>query len=165
VCALGFAAAVVTITVRARQPSGSYDGLLKLFAEFVNFERPALKNGAPDYSAAAVAARRVTLKTFQSRLAATDTKGWPIEQQVDHAMLGAMINGLDFDHARAALRARPGVAVRAGEPVRHQAGQGVSGRNDRPRVSERAVAIKTTYFPRSFATGPSTPFGSCRSAS
>jgi hypothetical protein len=97
VIALGVAAAILIITVHARQPPGSYDGLLKLFAEFVAFERPALENGAPDYGAAAVAARRVTLKTFQSRLASTSTNGWPIEQQIDHALVGAMMNGLDFD--------------------------------------------------------------------
>ena len=54
-------------------------------------------NGAPDYTAATIAARSVTLKTFQSRLAAIDPDGWPVEQQVDHALVGAMMNGLDFD--------------------------------------------------------------------
>jgi hypothetical protein len=95
--ALAVAAAMLTIAVDARQAPGSYDGLLKLFADFVAFERPALKNGAPDYTASAVAARRVTLKSFQSRLASIDPKPWPIARQVDHALVGAMMNGLDFD--------------------------------------------------------------------
>src|SRR5688572_19772813 len=97
VSALALTAAILTITVHGRQPAGPYDGLLKLFADFVAFERPALKNGAPDYGAAAVAARRVTLKNFQSRLASIDPKPWPIDQQVDHALVRAMMNGLDFD--------------------------------------------------------------------
>ena len=97
VSALALAAAILTITVHARQQPTSYEGLLKLFADFVAFERPVLKNGAPDYGAAAVAARRTTLKTFQSRLASIDTQGWPVEQQVDHALVRAMMNGLDFD--------------------------------------------------------------------
>jgi hypothetical protein len=75
----------------------AYRDLVKLFTDFVVFERPASKNGAPNYTAAAIAARRVTLKTFQSRLAAIDPAGWPIEQQVDHALAGALMAGLDFD--------------------------------------------------------------------
>ena len=70
---------------------------MKLFEEFVAFERPPLKDGAPDYTAATIATRQATLKTFQSRLAAIDPTAWPVEQQVDHALVGAEMNGLDFD--------------------------------------------------------------------
>lgn len=89
--------AALTIGLHGRQTARTYQDLLKLFDAFVTFERPQTKSGAPDYSAASIAARRVTLKTFQSRLAAIDPKGWPVEQQVDHALVGAMMNGLDFD--------------------------------------------------------------------
>ena len=89
--------AAATVALHAGQAPPSYERLLALFADFTAFERPALKNGAPDYSAAAVAARRTTLKTFQARLAAIEPKGWPVEQQVDHALVGALMNGLDFD--------------------------------------------------------------------
>ena len=76
---------------------GAYQDLVALFDEFLAFERPTLKDGAPDYTAAALAAKQAKLKTFQSRLAALDSKGWPIEQQVDHALVRATMNGLDFD--------------------------------------------------------------------
>ena len=95
-CSIALAAAVLITSVHGRQGS-SYGALVQLFSDFTAFERPPLKNGAPDYSAAAAAARRGTLKTFQSRLAAIDPKGWPVEHQVDHALVGAMMNGLDFD--------------------------------------------------------------------
>ena len=39
-----------------------------------------------------------------------------------------------LDHARAALRARPGLAARTGERDRHEAGQGVPGRVDAARL-------------------------------
>ena len=94
---LGAGIAMLMVAVDARQASGSYDALVKLFADFVAFERPAARNGAPDYTAPAIAARRATLTTFQSRLAGIDTQGWPIEQQVDHALVKATMNGLDFD--------------------------------------------------------------------
>ena len=89
--------AACTLPVAAAPQRGTYQDLVALFDEFLTFERPPLKDGAPDYTAAAVAARQAKLKTFQSRLTALDPKGWPIEQQVDHALVRATMNGLDFD--------------------------------------------------------------------
>jgi hypothetical protein len=77
--------------------SGSYDNLLALFSDWRAFERPPLLEGAPDYTAAALARKATELKTYQARLAAIDPKSWPVEQQVDHALVRAEMNGLDFD--------------------------------------------------------------------
>ena len=88
----------IALVVAGAQPGrGTYQDLVGLFDEFLAFERPPLKDGAPDYTAAAVTARQAKLKTFQSRLSALDPKGWTIEQQVDHALVRATMNGLDFD--------------------------------------------------------------------
>ena len=54
-CASVFLCVSACLLVSAQ--SQGYDDLLRLFAEFQTFERPALKNGAPDYSVAAVAER------------------------------------------------------------------------------------------------------------
>ena len=89
--------AACTLPLAAAPQRGTYQDLVALFDEFLVFERPPLKEGAPDYTAAAVAARQAKLKTFQSRLTALDPKDWPIEQQVDHALVRATMNGLDFD--------------------------------------------------------------------
>jgi hypothetical protein len=75
----------------------TYQDLVSLFDEFLAFERPPLKDGAPDYTAATLARKRTQLKTFQSRLAAIDPGAWPIDQQVDHALVRAVMNGLEFD--------------------------------------------------------------------
>jgi len=92
-CALGAQA-----LVSAAQPKGgTYQDLLRLFDDFVAFERPALKDGAPDYTAATLARKQAGLKTLQSRLEAIDASQWPVDQQVDHALVGAMMNGLDFN--------------------------------------------------------------------
>ena len=89
---------IIAFGVAAAQPGrGTYQELVALFDEFLAFERPPMKDGAPDYTAAAVTARQVKLKTFQSRLSALDPKGWTIEQQVDHALVRATMNGMDFD--------------------------------------------------------------------
>jgi hypothetical protein len=74
-----------------------YDALLALFAEFTTFEKPALSQGAPDYTAPTLARKQAALGSFQSRLAAIKTDGWPVDRQVDHALMGAMLNGLDFE--------------------------------------------------------------------
>ena len=87
----------LTLSVHANQTPRGYQDLLALFAEFAAFEKPAMREGAPDYTSQATARRGATLKTFQSRLAAIDPARWPVEQQVDHALVGAIMHGLDFD--------------------------------------------------------------------
>lgn len=99
-CAGAFTAAaiaVLAISLHGAQTVRTHQDLVKLFTDFAAFERPGQKNGAPDYTAAAVAARQVRLKSFRSRLASLDPSGWPLEHQVDHALVRALMNGLDFD--------------------------------------------------------------------
>jgi hypothetical protein len=79
-----------------RPPAASYQDLLTLFGEWSAFERPPLLEGAPDYTAASMTRRHATLKTFQSRLSAIDSKAWPVEQRVDYELVRAQMNGLDF---------------------------------------------------------------------
>ncbi|HEX6324081.1 MAG TPA: DUF885 family protein [Vicinamibacterales bacterium] len=81
--------------LQAQQPS--YRDLVRLFEDFAAFERPAMRNGAPDYTAATLKAKHAKLGEFQSRLTAIDRSRWPIPQQVDHALVGAMMNGFDFE--------------------------------------------------------------------
>ena len=92
-----FLMVIAGVVAAGQSPDAGYQALVKLFGDFVVFERPPLKNGAPDYSAATVAARRVRLKEFQTRLAALDASRWPVAQQVDHALVKAVMNGLDFN--------------------------------------------------------------------
>ena len=81
----------------AEQKRATYGDLVALFEEFVAFERPPVKDGVPDYTAAALEIRRGRLKTFQSRLAAIDAEAWPVDHRVDHAVVRALMNGLEFD--------------------------------------------------------------------
>jgi uncharacterized protein (DUF885 family) len=73
-----------------------YQDLAALFAAWREFERPALRDGAPDYTPAAMAKQAEALNTWQARLAAIDPSGWPVEQQVDYHLVRAEMNGLDF---------------------------------------------------------------------
>jgi hypothetical protein len=73
-----------------------YDRLVELFEEWRAFERPPLKEGAPDYTAETFVRRHAELGDYRRRLAAIDTKNWPVEARIDHRLLGAEMNGFDF---------------------------------------------------------------------
>src|SRR6185436_7880517 len=88
-------------TAMAQQKKSSFADLTKLFSEWRAFQKPKLaklNGGVPDYSAPAMSAQHRELAAYQRRLAAIDTNGWPISQQVDWHVVRAEMNGLDFDH-------------------------------------------------------------------
>ena len=76
---------------------GTYADLLVLSQEWRAFERPALRDGAPDYTTEAVSRRHEELKSYQARLAALDADAWPVEQRIDYDLVRAQMNGLEFD--------------------------------------------------------------------
>jgi hypothetical protein len=78
--------------------STRYEDLTTLFGEWRGFQQPKRVDGAPDYSAAAMAAQARDLSGFANRLTAIDPTNWPIPQQVDYYVVRAEMNGLDFDH-------------------------------------------------------------------
>ncbi|MDQ3171670.1 MAG: DUF885 domain-containing protein [Acidobacteriota bacterium] len=92
------ALAVLTIgAAPAAREQSRYQDLVRLFEDFAAFERPALKDGAPDYTAATLRRKQEGIGGFNARLAAIDPEGWPVAEQVDHALVGALIDGLDFE--------------------------------------------------------------------
>jgi Bacterial protein of unknown function (DUF885) len=56
-----------------------------------------MRDGAPDYTAETLARKHAQLENFQARLAALDSRSWPVAQQVDYHVLRAEMNGLDFN--------------------------------------------------------------------
>lgn len=52
-------------------------------------ERPA--GWLPDWSAAAMAARRATLEQFERRYRAMSAEGWPVARQVDYRLVGSAL--------------------------------------------------------------------------
>lgn len=83
-------------TTGAQSSPASYQGLTRLFEEWRAFERPAQRNGAPDYTVAAMAQKHAELRNWIARLSAIDTTGWTTEQQIDWHLVRAEMNGLDF---------------------------------------------------------------------
>ena len=78
--------------------ASSYDNLVALFEAWRAFHAPEMTSGVPDYTAAAMAAQHEELADWQNRLAALDTTGWPVAQQIDWYLVWAEMNGLDFAH-------------------------------------------------------------------
>jgi hypothetical protein len=83
---------------RGRGNMLQYDELVALFHDWRTFEQPRMVAGVPDYSVAAMSAQHASLAAYQRRLAAIDTSGWSIAQQVDYHIVRAEMNGLDFNH-------------------------------------------------------------------
>jgi len=92
--------AVVAAPVHGQTPPvpAGYDALVALYREFRAFVPPAMVDGVPDYSPAAVAQQYEGLQRFQARLAAIDDNGWLIAQRVDYMLVRAEMNGMEFQY-------------------------------------------------------------------
>jgi hypothetical protein len=73
-----------------------YQALIELFREWRVFERPPLRDGAPDYTDATFDRRHRELAALRARLRGIDPAKWPVAQQVDYRLVLAEMNGLDF---------------------------------------------------------------------
>ncbi len=73
------------------------ESLVSLFNDWRAFERPQMQAGVPDYRAAAMAKKHSQLKSFQDRLAALEVSALPVNQQIDHHLVRAEMNGMDFN--------------------------------------------------------------------
>jgi hypothetical protein len=95
------AAAALAAPARSAETgdTAGYGTLVQLFQDWRAFERPPMRAGAPDYTAATFARRLQELAAYRQRLEAIDTAGWSVEGRVDQALVRAEMNGFDF-HAR-----------------------------------------------------------------
>lgn len=75
-----------------------YTELVDLFKEWRAFERPPVREGAPDYTAETFQQRWPNFQQLQAQLLAFDTSGWSIAQQADWHIIRAEMNGYDFNH-------------------------------------------------------------------
>ncbi|MFK7924924.1 MAG: hypothetical protein AB8H47_23400 [Bacteroidia bacterium] len=78
--------------------STDYQDLVALFQQWRAFERPALREGAPDYTQESFAKRWPDFLHLQASLEAIDTTAWPIADKVDWQIVWAEMNGYDFNH-------------------------------------------------------------------
>lgn len=85
-------------TSTATLTSNDYSDLVALFKEWRTFEKPALLDGAPDYTIESFEKRWPRFKELQSGIKAIDTTNWPVENKVDWMIVWAEMNGYDFNH-------------------------------------------------------------------
>ncbi len=87
------------VVTGTRESSGStHEELASFFREWREFQAPTWVDGVPDYSVEAMEAQHRELADWQARLAAFDTTGWSVTEQIDVHIIRAEMNGLDFDH-------------------------------------------------------------------
>lgn len=100
VLGLALLAPAATVTMAAPAlavaPDSGYRQLVELFSDWRAFNRPEMRGGVPDYSAAAMARKAAALPALRQRLKALDRTGWTVEQQGDYRLVEAEMNGLDF---------------------------------------------------------------------
>lgn len=93
--ALSLLAAAAPLAAQ-RPASRSYPDLLALFTAWRTFEEPPRVNGIPDYTPATNTRRLTELQALQTRLAALDTTGWSVSEQVDWHLVRAEMNGMQY---------------------------------------------------------------------
>jgi hypothetical protein len=86
------------LAISQENKSNNYSVLVSLFKEWRAFEKPSLRNGAPDYTVETFNKRLPVFKKLQQKLYAIDTSAWRIENKVDWMIVWAEMNGYDFNH-------------------------------------------------------------------
>lgn len=87
----------VTASLCVKAQDAGHQQLIALFEEWRTFEEPPrVDGGVPDYSPATNARRLEGLRQLQSRLQGLDPTGWSISQQVDHHLVRAEMNGMEY---------------------------------------------------------------------
>ncbi|MDW3646384.1 MAG: hypothetical protein R8P61_04965 [Bacteroidia bacterium] len=85
-------------TEKTYPKSEKYEELVQLFKDWREFEKPPMREGAPDYTAATFDKRWPEFKDLQAKHQAIDPSSWPVDQQVDWHIVRAEMNGYDFNH-------------------------------------------------------------------
>lgn len=93
---LGFLLAAM-IAMIAAPAMAAQDTLEGLFAEWRTFQKGEVRDGAPDFTAPALARQAAGLAQLRRRLDALPSKDWPVARKVDRELIRSEMNGLDFD--------------------------------------------------------------------
>ncbi len=75
----------------------THEALVQLFQEWREFERPPLREGAPDYTIEGFVAAEPAYDALRARLDRMDINEWPIPEQVDWHLVRAEMNGYEFN--------------------------------------------------------------------
>lgn len=84
-------------SIESTYSSNDYQDLVQLFKDWRAFEKPPMKEGAPDYTKETFQKRRPEFLRLRASLGAIDTSGWPIDKKADWLIVKAEMNGYDFN--------------------------------------------------------------------
>lgn len=90
----------VAMLIATAGPAGAESSpapLVALYTDWRAFARPAATDGVVDYSASAMARTTAGLARMRARLKALDRTGWSVQTQDDARLIGAEMDGLDFE--------------------------------------------------------------------
>ncbi len=79
------------------QSSATRDSLAQLSQAIRALREPAVANGVPDFSPAAVANWQRGLAELRARHGRFTTRDWPVSDRIDHILVGVQLDALDFD--------------------------------------------------------------------
>ncbi|MEM9391198.1 MAG: hypothetical protein AAGA02_12030, partial [Bacteroidota bacterium] len=80
------------------EKNSDYNDLVSFFHKWRKFEKPPVKDGAPDYTVETFQKRWPQFQKLSNELNAFDTAGWKISEKVDWMIIWAEMNGYDFNH-------------------------------------------------------------------
>jgi hypothetical protein len=85
-----------SISAQGRTSDECHSALVEMYQEFLEFRRPVVIDGVPDFSPAAIEARKKGLVVFRERLAGISTENWPVAPKIDYLLVRAKLDDLDF---------------------------------------------------------------------
>jgi hypothetical protein len=91
-----FLGVILNVSTYGQNTNDGHEALVKLYQEFQNFRRPAVMDGVPNYSPAAIQAKEKGLETFRKHLSEISYEDWTVAQKIDFLLVRAKLNELDF---------------------------------------------------------------------
>lgn len=86
-----------TAPTLAAQTDADREALVALNDEVRQLRSAPSTDGVPDYSAATERGRRAALEALRARHAAFRVQNWTVADRIDHILVGATLNAIDFD--------------------------------------------------------------------
>jgi hypothetical protein len=87
-----------TTSSLASPPSGSgtYEDLVKLYTEFIEFKKPVEVDGVADYTAKRIKEQQAGLESYRSQLWQMNVVDWSVKEKVDFLVVRSQIDQYDF---------------------------------------------------------------------
>ena len=91
-----FLAAILTGSAESASGQAPREDLARFFAAAQDLRQPAIVNGIPDFSPAAIDGQKADLKNLRARFDALDPADWPMQEKVDYLIVRSELDMLDY---------------------------------------------------------------------